>query len=129
MTIAVRATTISSARAPDNELYDRGCDLVEAATAIRRVANAPEAARAVPAVLGCIEAALRELLLAAAALEETSARTVERRSGCTDPRATRRSELMQLGYANLQIALADAERASAAARSLAGRALGAASAV
>ncbi len=36
---------------------------------------------------------------------------------------------MQLGYANLQTALADAERASAAARSLAGRALAAARAV
>jgi hypothetical protein len=133
VTIAVRAATVSSARtsatrAPDNELYDRGCDLVEAATAIRRVADAPEAVRAVPAVLGCIEAALRELLWAAAALEETSARTVEQRPGCTDSRAKRRSERMQLGYANLQTALADAERASAAARSLAGRALGAASA-
>ena len=77
----MRATTVLSdrppvTRAPDNELYDRGCDLVEAATAIRRVADTPEAARAVPAVLGCIEAALRELLWAAAALEETSARTV-----------------------------------------------------
>ena len=84
VTIAVHAMTVSSARtpatrAPDNELYDRGCDLVEAAMAIRRVADAPEAVRAVPAVLGCIEAALRELLWAAAALEETSARTVEQR--------------------------------------------------
>jgi hypothetical protein len=121
--------TVSSARkwatrAPDNELYDRGCDLVEAATAIRRVADAPEAVRAVPAALGCIEAALRELLWAAAALEETSARTVEQRSGRTDWIATRRAERMRLGYANLETALADAERASAAARSLASRALG-----
>ncbi len=134
MTIAVDAMTVSSARtpairAPDNELYDRGCDLVEAATAIRRVAGAPEAARGVPAVLGCIEAALRELLWAAAALEETSARTVEQSSDCVDSKARRRSERMQLGYANLQTALADAERASAAARSLAGRALAAAKAV
>jgi hypothetical protein len=126
--------TVSSARtpatrAPDNELYDRGCDLVEAATAIRRVADAPEAVRAVPAALGCIEAALRELLWAAAALEETSVRSVEQRSGSKDWIAARRSERMQLGYANLQTALADAERASAAARSLAGRALGAARAV
>lgn len=134
MTIAVDAMTVSSARtpairAPDNELYDRGCDLVEAATAIRRVADAPEAARAVPAVLGCIEAGLRELLWAAAALEETSARTVEQRVDCVDSKARRRSERMQLGYANLQTALADAERASAAARSLAGRALAGAKAV
>ena len=35
------------ARAPDNELYDRGADLVEAAMAIRRVAGSPEASRAV----------------------------------------------------------------------------------
>ena len=134
MTFAVHAMTVSSARtratrAPDNELYDRGCDLVEAATAIRRVADAPEAVRAVPAVLGCIEAALRELLWATAALEETSARTVQQRSGCADSSAKPRSERMQIGYANLQTALADAERASAAARSLAGRALAAARAV
>jgi hypothetical protein len=128
----VHAMTASSARAlatraPDNELYDRGCDLVEAAMAIRRVADAPEAVRAVPAILGCIEAALHELLWATAALEETSARTVEQRSGCTNSSA--RSERMQIGYANLQTALADAERASAAARSLVARALGTANAV
>ncbi len=116
-------------RAPDNELYDRGFDLVEAATAIRRVADAPEATRAIPAVLGCIEAALHELLWAAAALEETTARTVEQRSGTTEPWARRRSERMQLGYANLQTALADGERAAAAARPLAGRVLAAAGAV
>jgi hypothetical protein len=135
VTPAVRATTVSSdrtlePRAADNELYDRGCDLVEAAAAIRRVAGAPEATRAVPAVLGCIEAALRELLWAAAALEETSARTVAQGIGDDSAsRATRRAERMQLGYANLQIALGDAERASSAARSLTGRALDAAGAV
>jgi hypothetical protein len=69
---AVRAPIVSSDRAAANELYDRGCDLVEAAAAIRRIADAPEATRAVPAVLGCIEAAQRELLWAAGALEETS---------------------------------------------------------
>jgi hypothetical protein len=126
---AGHAMTVSSARtpatrAPDNELFARGCDLVEAATAIRRVADAPEAVRAVPAALGCIEAALRELLWAAAALEEMSAQTVEQRSGGKDWIATRRADRMRLGYANLETALADAERASAAARSLASRALG-----
>lgn len=131
----MRATPASAdrppaSRAPDNELYDRGCDLVEAAAAIRRVADAPEATRAVPAVLGCIEAALRELLWAAASLEETSARTVAQSSSDdTDSQGARQAERMQLGYANLQIALADAERASAAARALAGRALATAGAV
>ena len=73
---------------------------------------------------------MRELLLAAAALEETSERTVApSASGDIDSRDARRAERMHLGYANLQVALADAERASAAARSLASRALAAASAV
>jgi hypothetical protein len=113
-----------SLRAADNELYDRGCDLVEAATAIRRASGYADAARAVPAVLGCIESALHELLWASAALEETTTRFVAGRGEqCADPRVQARSERMQHGYANLQSALADAERASAAARSLAGRAL------
>ena len=119
-----------SDRAPDNELYDRGCDLVEAAAAIRRVAETPEAVRAVPAVLGCVEAALHELLWAAAALEQTTARSIDERSDDgTDSRMKPRSDRIQRGYANLQDALADAERASAAARSLAGRVLAAPGAV
>jgi hypothetical protein len=70
------------------------------------------------------------LLWASAALEETTARAVEERSrGRTDSRMEPRSERMQRGYANMQHALADAERASAAARSLAGRALTAAETV
>jgi hypothetical protein len=112
------------ARAADNELYDRGCDLVEAAAAIRRVSGAADAARAVPAVLGCIESALHELLWASAELEGTTTRSVAERVGqCAEPRMQARSERMQQGYANLQGALADGERASAAARSLAVRAL------
>jgi hypothetical protein len=112
-------------RAADNELYDRGCDLVEAAAAIRRVSGAAEAARAVPAVIGCIESALHELLWASATLEETTTRSGAGRAGeCADPRTQARLERMQQGCANLQGALADAERASAAARSLAVRALG-----
>jgi hypothetical protein len=117
-----------SLRAADNELYDRGCDLVEAAAAIRRVSGAADAARAVPAVLGCIESALHELLWATAALEETTTRSMAGGAQCADPRMRPRSERMHHGYANLQSALADAERASAAARSLAVRALAAAGA-
>ena len=40
-------------RDPVNELYDRGFDLVEAATAMRRAATAADVAHAAPAVLGC----------------------------------------------------------------------------
>jgi hypothetical protein len=130
LSMSVSSDRNLSGRAPDNELYDFGCDLVEAAAAIRRVADAADAARAVPAVLGCIEATLHELLWAAAALENTTARSMAGRAArCADPRLQPRSDRMNQGYANLQNALADAERASAAARSLAARALVAAGAV
>jgi hypothetical protein len=104
----------SHTRSADNELYDRGCDLVAAATTIRQVAGSPDGARAVPAVLGCIEAALQELTEAAMGLELT-----------TDAAETTgpRSERMHRGYANLRRALKDAECAAAAARPLASRVL------
>ena len=107
-------------RAPDNELYDRGADLVEAAMAIRRVAGSPEASRAAPAVLGCIESALEELEGATGALEQAVAELASTTSDCSD----RRTERMHRGYANLQVALFDAHAAAAAARSLTSRALG-----
>lgn len=112
------------ARAPDNELYDRGADLVEAATAIRRVAGSPEASRAVPAVLGCIESALEELEGATAALEQAVAEVTSTTSDRLDRRTERVTERMHRGYANLQEALFDAHAAAAAARSLTSRALG-----
>ena len=111
-------------RAPDNELYDRGADLVEAAMAIRRVAGSPEASRAVPAVLGCIESALQELEEATVALEQATAEVASSTSGCRDRRTERVLERMHRGYANLQAALFDAHAAAAAARSLTSRALG-----
>jgi hypothetical protein len=110
-------------RDADNELYDHGCDLVATASAIRRAAGAPEAARAVPAVLGCMEAALQELTWAAAALEQTSNDQLETAYDHPSARTRAIAERMQRGFANLQQALSDGERASAAARSLAGRAL------
>src|SRR5690349_14667392 len=82
------------ARAPDNELYDHGADLVEAAMAIRRVAGAPEASRAVPAVLGCIESALEELEGATAALELAMAEVAVPAPGCSSGRAARVTERM-----------------------------------
>ena len=112
------------ARAPDNELYDRGADLVEAAMAIRRVAGSPEASRAVPAVLGCIESALEELEGATAALEQAVAEVTSTTSGCPDRRTERVTERMHRGYATLQEALFDAHAAASAARSLTSRALG-----
>jgi len=82
-------------RDPDNELYDRGCDLVEAATAIRRAADSRQAGRAVPAVLGCIEAALQELLWASAALELTTVDLSAPARKRSNPRAERITERMK----------------------------------
>jgi hypothetical protein len=111
-------------RDADNELYDHGCDLVATASAIRRAAGVPEAARAVSAVLGCMESALQELMWAAAALEQTSVDHLEQNAGeHPSARTSAIAERMQRGFANLQQALSDGERAAAAARSLAGRAL------
>src|SRR5688500_1474819 len=109
---------VAPARAPDNELYDRGAELVEAAVAIRRVAASPEAGRAIPAVLGCIESALQELVAASAALERTTAEVASSTPRCRDRHVIRVVERMHRGYANLQEALLDAEAAAAAARSL-----------
>ena len=114
------ATAPPQPRAPDNELYDRGADLVEAAMAIRRVAGSPAASRAVPAVLGCVEAALQELEGATVALEHAVAEITPSTPGCPD----RRTERMHRGFVNLQEALFDAHAAAAAARSLTSRALG-----
>jgi hypothetical protein len=113
-------TPVSSERSADNELYDQGCDLVAAATAIRELAGSRDAARAVPAVLGCIEAALNELAEAVAGLERT---TDEESARLAPHRYGPRSDRMHRGYANLRQALDDAERAAAAARPLAGRLL------
>jgi hypothetical protein len=110
----------ASQRPADNELYDRACDLVEATMAIRRLAGDPGAERAVPALLGCIEAALHELGCAATSLDETGSHRSWRGAS---------ADRMHRGFMNLGLALADAEFAASAARGLAGRRLAAAPAV
>ena len=117
------AVSASSSRPPDNELYDRGCELVEAAAAIRQLAGDPRSARAVPAVLGCLEAALHELGGACAAVEATTECATRRRTGAK-PTLDAVVERMCRGFANLELALFDAEGAAMAARSLAARSLG-----
>jgi hypothetical protein len=94
----------------ENGLYDLGCDLVEAAAGIARCAADPAAARAVPALLGCVEAALRELCTASAVLQSASSQ-----------RTRPAPETLDRGYTNLIVALQDAHCASRAARSLAAR--------
>lgn len=91
-------------RDPENELYDRACDLVEAAAAIRR-AMRPEAAAAVPALLGCLQAGLADLHLISAAL-----------AGSLDIDAGADRARLQRGLATLAAALHGAEATADAAR-------------
>ena len=119
------AVSPPSARPADNELYDRGCDLVEAAAAIRQLAGEPRAARAVPAVLGCLEAAVHELSGACEAMEVTTERAVQARQRTgAEPAFDAVAARMRRGFSNLERALFDAEGAAIAARSLAARSLG-----
>jgi hypothetical protein len=83
---------------PDLEVYDRACDLIEAAAGLRRAAAALESGEVTPAVLGCVEAALRDLRCATTLLERASAR--------------------HRGYADLRGALASAAHAASEARAL-----------
>ena len=100
----------ASRRTVENEIYDFGCDLVQAAAGIARCAADPAAARAVPALLGCIEAALGELGTASSALQRM-------RADGEGPSF----DMLDRGYTNLVITLQDARLASHAARSLAAR--------
>jgi hypothetical protein len=108
----------ASRRDADNELYDRACDLVEAAAGIRRCAADQAASPAIPAVLGCIEAALHELTGACEVLQQTNAEGPAT-SSRPEPQAV--MERLERGLTHLRVALEDAETASQAARSLAAR--------
>jgi hypothetical protein len=111
-------------RDPVNDLYDHGCDLVEAAGALRRGAEQPGVARAAPAVAGCIETALRDLAEAAEELERLCLPGPgDQHAPPARSRRARRRERMRHGFVNLEVALRDAADAAAAARSLASRAV------
>jgi hypothetical protein len=78
---------------------------------------------AAPAAIGCIEAAMRDLAAAAAALNHATATTATADSTRAEVRATHRRERMHRGLANLEIALRDTADVAAAARALAARGL------
>jgi hypothetical protein len=63
---------------PVNAVYDHGAELVEAAAALRRAAADPRAAPAAPAVLACVEVALRDLTCAVDLLHAQEARSPSR---------------------------------------------------
>jgi hypothetical protein len=89
--------------------YDHGCGLVEGATGLRRVATGTAVQDAVPAVLGCIESALRELSTAAAGLAHAAPAGDAGRRELTD------------GLTTLEVALNDAAEVATVARALAAR--------
>ena len=99
-------------RDPVNELYDHACELVESAAAIRQAAAEPTSVDAVPALLGCVETALRDLARVADELERASARGD----------SPRRRERAAHGHRNLRVALEDAAVAARVAQALAARA-------
>ena len=113
------------ARDPLNAFYDLGADLVDSAAALRASAVSPAAARGAPAVMGCLEAALRDLAEATAALERAASEFVEGGPAAVDesPRLAGRLGRARQGFENLEVALNDAADAAGAARALAARTL------
>jgi hypothetical protein len=103
-------------------MYDRGCDLVEAAMAIRRAALTSDITPAVPALLGCIECALDELADASAALSETPHAAQRRLNSSEVARRGATSGQVRQAFVNLETALEDARDAADAARAFASRA-------
>jgi hypothetical protein len=106
-------------RDPVNELYDRGCDLVEAALAIRMVTSGSGVAPAVPALLACIECALDELSSATGSLTESRRLVSGERSGANcDAPAEAAVEHLRRVLASLEAALRDARERAGTARIL-----------
>ena len=98
-----------------NRLYDSASELVEAARDVRDAAIVSESSEGHPAVLACVEEALDELWQAARAMRPgPEGRTPGAAGAARDARVDR-------GLRNLEVALADAATAAAAARGLTAR--------
>ncbi len=111
-------------READNELYDHACELVEAAAAIRNAADRPATVHALPAVLGCVQEAIRELSVANIAMERSAAEAMQVGAPVGDAHWRRRvTDRMYRGFENLSAALEDAQQATGACRALVARAL------
>ena len=108
---------------PDDELYQCACDLVKAAVAIRQLAGGPGAARAVPALLRRLEAALHELGGACAGLAATIERAKRRLLTRTKPTPDAGVAPMRRHLNSRELASFEAESAAMAARFLAARSL------
>ncbi len=80
-------------RDPANNLYDRGCSLIEATRSLREAALAPESQPALAATLGCVEESLEELIAAAAVMEARALEQPDARDQVTARFESLRSDL------------------------------------
>ena len=112
---------------PLHELADRGTELVEAASAIHHAVaaadSAPDTAHAAPAVLGCLETALDEMVAISASLERMTHRAVKERGIDADAEWHERHARMRSGFSHLHRGLRDARDLAGAARTRTSRAL------
>jgi hypothetical protein len=81
-------SAVAAARDPANELFDRACDLLAAAEAMRPAAGQRGSAPAIAATLGCVETALEALVDAAAAMRAEMGRQLARDDGCASEHAS-----------------------------------------
>jgi hypothetical protein len=94
-------------RDPVNELYDRCCDLLEAAAAMRSAAG--DAPAAAPAVLDALGAALHQLTLTVTALESA---TADAARGAREDEALRARARMRFSLWDLELHLRKARDAA-----------------
>lgn len=104
-----------------NSAYDRGCDLVEAARALRGLAAEPTVSEASPAIIGCIETALADLSAASGELARVGCGPVGELSVRAPTFAATKLARRHQSLMNLEVALYDAATAAGAARPLAAR--------
>ena len=77
------AQVIPAVRDSVNDLYDSACELLDAAHRLRRAAARPGSVEALAPTMGCLEAVLRELVVAQAELDRQAARReVKERRRC-----------------------------------------------
>jgi hypothetical protein len=70
--------TLAQRRDPANELYDRACDVIAVAAALREASAQGNTEAATAATLGCLEAALQDIAVTIEQLHEASVRRLRR---------------------------------------------------
>lgn len=73
---AIRQLSLGQRRDPANELYDRACDVLAAAAALRDVSSSENNDAAIAATLGCLEVTLDDVAVAVEQLRNASVRRI-----------------------------------------------------